>query len=150
MRITPFIVATLFSFISLSSCKKHPYLIPYDSESVIKDSSNNVCEVKYFPTTDNSHILFGIPYGAQSSILYSEKFLIDQTYYVISYSASRAIPNWVSWHLSQADYVTGGRLDDFRADPKLTNLTGFYQVKANSYVNSGFDRGHNCPSADRT
>src|SRR5207237_4141408 len=27
---------------------------------------------------------------------------------------------------------------------------GWYQVQSTSYVGSGFDRGHNCPSADRT
>jgi endonuclease G len=26
----------------------------------------------------------------------------------------------------------------------------WYQVESNSYSGSGFDRGHNCPSADRT
>src|SRR5690606_20687825 len=28
--------------------------------------------------------------------------------------------------------------------------SGWYQVQSNSYAASGFDRGHNCPSGDRT
>jgi endonuclease G len=40
------------------------------------------------------------------------------------------------------------RQDDFRADTTLP--TGWYRVQGTDYANSGFDRGHNCPSADRT
>ncbi|UOQ82059.1 DNA/RNA non-specific endonuclease [Hymenobacter sp. 5414T-23] len=40
------------------------------------------------------------------------------------------------------------RQDDFRADDALPE--GWYQVQGSSYQGSGFDRGHNCPSADRT
>jgi endonuclease G len=40
------------------------------------------------------------------------------------------------------------RQNDFRPDPALPR--DFYQVTTNSYSGSGFDRGHNCPSADRT
>ncbi|WP_202020428.1 DNA/RNA non-specific endonuclease [Mucilaginibacter mali] len=40
------------------------------------------------------------------------------------------------------------RQDDFRADTSLPS--GWYEVGSTSYSGSGFDRGHNCPSADRT
>jgi endonuclease G len=54
----------------------------------------------------------------------------------------------VSWHLGAADLGNAAQQDDFRADADLPS--GWYQVKAADYVDSGFDRGHNCPSADRT
>ena len=38
--------------------------------------------------------------------------------------------------------------DNFAADADLPST--WYQVKATDYVGSGFDRGHNCPSADHT
>jgi endonuclease G len=53
----------------------------------------------------------------------------------------------VSWHLGAADLGQAARQDGFRADPSLPS--GWYQVKPSDYVSSGFDRGHNCPSADR-
>jgi endonuclease G len=61
--------------------------------------------------------------------------------------ASTASPIWVSWHLEQTDLGNATRQDDFRADPDLPS--GWYQVKQSDYTGYGFDRGHNCPSADR-
>ncbi|AMR34441.1 endonuclease [Mucilaginibacter sp. PAMC 26640] len=98
---------------------------------------------------DNSNLLFGNPSGAQPSVVMLNDYLIDQKYYVESYSANRGEPNWVSWHLDATNITN--------ASPRLDNFAGFigldasfYHVESNSYQNSGFDRGHNCPSADRT
>ncbi|MBD1385347.1 DNA/RNA non-specific endonuclease [Mucilaginibacter rigui] len=98
---------------------------------------------------DNSNLLFGNPSGAQPAIVMPDNYLIDQGYYVESYSSSRGTPNWVSWHLD-ATNATGAvsRKDDFAGFIGLPNT--FYHVESNSYSGSGFDRGHNCPSADRT
>lgn len=96
---------------------------------------------------DNSNALFGNPSGATS--VAADNFLIDQHYYVQSYSSSRGIPNWVSWHLDPADFNgTSSRQDDFAGFTGLPG--GAFQVQSNSYSGSGFDRGHNIPSADRT
>jgi endonuclease G len=54
----------------------------------------------------------------------------------------------VSWHLDASWRGSATRQDDFRPDATLP--AGWYQVQASSYSGSGFDRGHNCPSADRT
>lgn len=96
---------------------------------------------------DNSNALFGNPSGATK--LTPDNYLLDQSYYVESYSSSRGTPNWVSWHLdaSNSNNATG-RLDNFAAFTGLP--TGAFQVQSNSYSGSGFDRGHNTPSADRT
>ncbi|RFZ92427.1 DNA/RNA non-specific endonuclease [Mucilaginibacter conchicola] len=102
------------------------------------------------PTTgDNSNMLFGNPSNATTSTAMADNYLMDQSYYVESYSATRGTPNWVSWHL---DANTANN-----AAPRVDNFAGFiglpadfYHVESNSYQNSGFDRGHNCPSADRT
>lgn len=98
-------------------------------------------------TGDNSNMLFGNPSNASSTA--TDNFFIDQKYYVESYSSTRAIPNWVSWHIDASTINgTAKRQDDF------AGFTGLpleaYQVQSNSYSGSGFDRGHNCPSADRT
>jgi endonuclease G len=98
---------------------------------------------------DNSNLLFGNPSNAQTSTVMGDNYLIDQGYYVESYNATRGEPNWVSWHLDPSNTTNAtGRLDNFAAWAGLP--TGFYAVQSNSYSGSGFDRGHNCPSADRT
>jgi len=96
---------------------------------------------------DNSNALFGNPSSADK--LSPDNFLLDQSYYVQSYSSSRGTPNWVSWHLD-ATNITGAasRQDNFAGFTGLP--TGAFQVQSTSYSGSGFDRGHNVPSADRT
>ncbi len=100
---------------------------------------------------DNSNLLFGNPSAATPAIAMMDNYLIDQGYYVESYNSTKGEPNWVSWHLD-ATNTTGisDRLNDFAAFSGLP--TGWYAVQSNSYdfAHNGFDRGHNCPSADRT
>jgi endonuclease G len=97
---------------------------------------------------DNDHMLTGNPSGATIDIVNINNYLMPKTYFALSYNKSRAIPNWVSWHVNTSDIGSTPRQDDFRADNTLP--TGWYQVGSTSYSGSGFDRGHNCPSADRT
>ena len=93
-------------------------------------------------------MLFGNPSNASTNSVQTENYLIDQKYYVQAYSSSRGTPNWVSWHLGATSTGSTSRLDNFA---NFTGLpTGYYQVLSNSYSGSGFDRGHNCPSGDRT
>ncbi|RYZ19203.1 MAG: DNA/RNA non-specific endonuclease, partial [Chitinophagaceae bacterium] len=68
--------------------------------------------------------------------------------YSLSYNRDRATPNWVSWHLDPSWLGSTARQDNFSADATLPS--GWYRVGSTSYSGSGFDRGHNCPSADRT
>jgi endonuclease G len=98
--------------------------------------------------TDNDHLLLGNPSNAAAVIDSVNNYLMVKTYYDISYSRDRGTPNWVSWHLYSGDLGSQARLDNFRADSSLP--AGWYQVQGTSYSGSGFDRGHNCPSGDRT
>lgn len=102
------------------------------------------------PTSgDNSNLLLGNPSDATASIAVMDNYLIDQGYYVESYSATKGEPNWVSWHLDASNITNAtDRLDDFAAFSGLPQ--SFFAVQSNGYSGSGFDRGHNCPSADRT
>jgi len=98
--------------------------------------------------TDGDNLLFGNPSGATTSTSNENNYLMVKTYYTLSYNRSRATPNWVSWYVGPTTLGSAARQDDFRADTSLPS--GWYQVGASSYSGSGFDRGHNCPSADRT
>lgn len=97
---------------------------------------------------DDDHLLLGNPNGAVTAITSPNNYLMDQTYYKISYNRDRGTPNWVSWHIQSSDIGSTSRTNDFRADSALPS--GWYQVQSSSYSGSGFDRGHNCPSGDRT
>jgi endonuclease G len=98
---------------------------------------------------DNNNLLFGNPSGAQPTVVMANDYLIDQKYYVESYSNTRGTPNWVSWHLDASNITNAApRVDNFAGFNGLD--ANFYHVGSTSYSGSGFDRGHNCPSADRT
>jgi DNA/RNA endonuclease G (NUC1) len=99
-------------------------------------------------SSDNDHMLFGNPGHAATVTDSVNNYLMRKAYYALSYSRDRGIPNWVSWHLYAPDLGSTPRQDDFRPDDALP--AGWYQVPANAYSGSGFDRGHNTPSADRT
>jgi endonuclease G len=100
------------------------------------------------PTTDNSHLMLGNPSAAVTNTTYYTNYLMQKNEYAMSYHRDRGTPNWVAWYVGTSWLGSTARQDDFRADATLP--AGWYQVGGSSYVGSGFDRGHNCPSADRT
>lgn len=112
----------------------------------------NIDEFEVVPytasTPDNDNMAFGNPSNATASLANENNYLMNKTYFTLSYNRSRATPNWVSWYVGPTSLGSTPRQDDFRADASLP--AGWYQVGSSSYSGSGFDRGHNCPSADRT
>jgi DNA/RNA endonuclease G (NUC1) len=97
---------------------------------------------------DNDHMYFGNPSNASFSLDSINNYLMRKDYNALSYSSDRGTPNWVSWHLFSNDLGSVSRQDDFRPDNTLP--AGWYQVQDYSYTATGFDRGHNTPSGDRT
>jgi endonuclease G len=100
------------------------------------------------PSVDNNNLALGNPSGAVADVNQPSNYLLVKPQYTVGYNRDQGKPNWVSWHLDLSDRGTADRQDDFRNDPSLP--AGWYQVQKSSYTGSGFDRGHNCPSADRT
>lgn len=96
------------------------------------------------------NLAMGNPSNATKSLADDENYLIQLPQYTVSYSRSKGIPNWVSWHLSDDWLGNVDRTDAFQAYPDLPE--GWYRVQPGDYAYAayGFDRGHNCPSADRT
>jgi endonuclease G len=97
---------------------------------------------------NDANLALGNPSGATSDPANASNYLLVHPEFTIGYSATRGIPNWVSWHLDKADLGEAPRQNNFRPDAALPRQ--FYQVTPASYARSGFDKGHNCPSGDRT
>ena len=94
------------------------------------------------------HLTMGNPSAATTDVSFPNNYLLDKEEYVMSYSRDKGTANWVSWHLDEAWLGSASRQNDFRSDSSLPS--SWYQVGATDYQYSGFDRGHMCPSADRT
>ncbi|WP_428224459.1 DNA/RNA non-specific endonuclease [Flavobacterium sp.] len=95
---------------------------------------------------DNSHALLGDP--TTSNLKDFNNYYVNKVGYTMSYCERKGIPNWVSWHLDSSWLGATDRSNDFRADASLPS--SFFKVDQNMYASTGFDRGHMCPSADRT
>jgi endonuclease G len=89
------------------------------------------------------HVALGIPTDSDPS----DDYLLDHDIYVVSYNPNKNVPNWVAWALDRSFLGHVRRKNDFRPDASLPST--FYHVTPQDYHDSGYDRGHLCPSADR-
>jgi endonuclease G len=96
------------------------------------------------PTRDDN-LALGNPSGA--SMGDPDNYLMVKPVFTLSYNRRRGIANWVSWHLSTAWKGETRRGNDFRSDSDLPR--DWFAAKTSDYTDSGFDRGHLCPSDDR-
>lgn len=100
---------------------------------------------------ENSPLYFGNPSDALNYVgFYDDNYLMEKPQFSLSYNSAKLIPNWVAWHLCKDDLGNSDRSNKFRADTELPEE--WYAVGKNDYKYTmyGFDRGHLCPSADRT
>ena len=96
----------------------------------------------------SEHLTMGNPSNATTNVGVPLNYLMEKPQYALSYNRDNGEANWVSWHLDSSWLGSAPRQNDFRNDTTLP--AGWYQVQATDYSGSGFDRGHMCPSADRT
>jgi len=136
-----FLIALMVSF---TACQKDNII------STTNPVGNPIVVPPVAPPTEatDSTLVMGNPSNASVNIADIGNYLLKEGYYSVSYNRDRGIPNWVSWHVVATDFGSTPRQDNFRANPALP--AGWYQVGANSFLSSGFDRGHMCPSSDRT
>lgn len=97
--------------------------------------------------SQNDPLAFGNPSNATTDESNENNFLLRHNTFVMSYNRSRGAANWVAWHLDRSDRGEAERSNAFAAD---TLLPEPWRVLSTDYQGSGFDRGHMCPSADRT
>jgi endonuclease G len=93
----------------------------------------------------------GNPSNATADTNNHDHYLIQRSVEAIDYSDHLGEPNWASWDLTAGDIGSSGRSSSFFTD---TNLPpDFYWVTDADYDGVGnidFNRGHMCPSEDRT
>jgi endonuclease G len=92
------------------------------------------------------HTALGVP--GPTSVAAPGAVLSVKPQYVVWYDGSRRAPGWVSWELNASWLGTAPRQDDFRPDDTLPPQVP--QAQLADYAGSGWDRGHLCPSEDRT
>jgi endonuclease G, mitochondrial len=98
--------------------------------------------------TSNINLTMGNPSGAVSDTNYPSNFLIQRGQFCTSYNRDRGTPNWVGWELDASWSGSAQRQDNFIPDPLVP--AQWYHVVTSDYTNTGFNRGHMCPSEDRT
>ncbi len=140
-------IVLLSSVLLYTSCSKDSgsseVQPPVDTTTTPTQPVDTSSSVKIY---DNDNILLGNPSGA--TLADDNNYLMVKSAYDLSYNRSRATANWVSWHLYNADLGSISRGDDFEPDPTLP--FSWVAITSASYSNTGFDRGHSCPSGDRT
>ena len=93
-------------------------------------------------------LLLGNPSGATADTNNHSHFLIQRTIEALDYNDTLRQPNWASWCYTTNDSGSASRSSSFFSDPNLP--PNFYHVLPTDLSGSGYDRGHMCPSADRT
>ncbi len=94
------------------------------------------------------HLAMGNPNSAAANKNAPGNYLMVKRQFVHSYNRFLGIPNWVAWHTDSTWLGEIKRNNKFRPDSTLPEK--WYHVHEGSYRLTGFDRGHMCPSADRT
>jgi endonuclease G len=93
----------------------------------------------------------GNPSNASANTNNHDHYLIQRTVEALDYSDNLGEPVWASWDLTTGDVGSATRSTSYYTD---TNLPpNFYRVTDNDYNGVGainFNRGHLCPSEDRT
>jgi endonuclease G len=95
-----------------------------------------------------TYLALGNPSNATQNVANADNYLMVNNAYALSYNNSRGAANWVAWRIAASDFGEAERQNDFRPDPNLPKT--FTRITPADYTGSGFDRGHLCPSADRS
>lgn len=120
--------------------------VAHDAESRTVNLTQNI--TVNAPTPNDDPLTLGNPSNATSDVANENNYLLIKPQYTLSYSRAKATPNWTAWRLDSSWIGSTSRQDDFRPDTTLP--AGWYQVTPEDYAEPVYDRGHMCPSGDRT
>ncbi|MEO8072517.1 MAG: DNA/RNA non-specific endonuclease [Acidobacteriota bacterium] len=125
----------------------------YNFTATASDAQSRVVNITFSLTVSAPYpgeepLLLGNPSNATPDTANENNYLMEKPQYSLSYNRSKGEPNWVAWRLDATWLGSVQRQNDFRPDPQLP--TDWYHVTSEDYSGSGYDRGHMCPSGDRT
>ena len=89
----------------------------------------------------------GNPTAASVDANNQTHYLIQRAQYAMDYNDTTRQANWVSWSYTTGDTGGTSRQDSYREDTSLP--VGFTRIGSATF-GTGLDRGHMCPSGDRT
>lgn len=92
-------------------------------------------------------LVLGNPSKATTDQKNENNYLIFHRGFALSYNRERGSANWVSWHLAKSDISTAERSNAFAPD---TLLPRDWWILPRDLSLKGYDRGHLCPSEERT
>lgn len=98
-------------------------------------------------TPNEDPLIFGNPSGATANVANENNYLMVKNGYSLSWNRTRNIPNWTTWRLDSS-WIGSANDGNFAPDTSLP--AGWYQVTPADYSEPVYDRGHMCPSGDRT
>ena len=146
-KATKIFFGTLFTAVALAvgnviarqpSVSEEPVSAPLDPFSQRKVTAQ--------PQSHGDLLVTTVQPGSALSAASSGFIPLERTAYRLSYNPSTRLPVWVAWHLT-AEHTDGAYSrkgikfaeDEDVPVPRATNM---------DYINSGYDRGHICPSGD--
>ena len=140
----------VFSFLATVAVNTPGGIAPIAGAAV--DFQARVASVQVFltinaPLPNEDPLLLGNPSNATSDVANENNYLMIKPQYSLSYNRSKATPNWVAWRLDSS-WISTFNNGDFDVDNSLP--VGWYRVTPDDYDEPVYDRGHMCPSGDRT
>jgi endonuclease G, mitochondrial len=89
------------------------------------------------------HTRLGVPTSRTIAVT-----VLERGEFVIGWDSALNAPRWALWSVTRADIGRAKRRNDFHADTDVPAT--MLRVGPQDYSQSGYDRGHLCPSGDRT
>ncbi len=143
-KATKILFGTLFAAVALAVGNVIAKQSFSDGQSEALPSRERVDSLAVVASGDLRHTVVrqGTPLAASAS----DFIPLERAGYILCYNPATRLPVWVAWHLTAAhtDGAYSRKGLKFAEDeavpmPRATNM---------DYVNSGYDRGHICPSGD--
>jgi len=144
MRVRPVpsvrLLVSILAAAALSACSRD-VLVPATPVARAPDAPSYYT---YPSAIYHSHVEFGTPADGNAS----DDLILSKRQYTVSHNCTKGRPNWVSWNLNKTHYGDAARSTTFTSDASLPSSC--YHVTTSDYTNSGYDRGHQVRSEERT
>jgi endonuclease G len=137
----------LIAFGAFKSCQQDgtPQGTPQQSQNKPPTSGSGGQDTHTAAPAGYEHLAMGIPTDKDAS----DDYILRKSQYALSYNKNLHVPNWVSSHLTAANFGDVPRFQGkFIPDADIPN--GMYRVRHDDYTGSGYDRGHMVRSEERT